>query len=338
MWTLFIPFSLMDDMNAGVIGSICSCSIGERVSMDEYGFDDALVMNSVTCSYPGLEAVSVAKAEIVPCESLFFPGCSFLNYAMPLVQSTYDLLRDAGQVDGISLLCCGKILEYEGDGGAHRSEFEQQFRDHIAKTSIKRIVAACPNCVLALRKLLRADEATAGIEVVPLPTVLTEMGYRVDPDTAASVVYNDGRIEEGTPITFCPKDSCPDRATGEFADGLRSIMENTSMVEPKFARKRSYCCGSRPRAAGHYDLGDKMARRQGTHAQEAGANALVTACISCTFSILGSGCEVPVFHYLELLFGLNIPWYYAQGYLKLRFLFENSEAARESTRGYMGIE
>ena len=304
--------------------------------MDEYVFDDALAKSTVTCSYPGLEAVRVNKGETDECTSLFFPGCSFINYAMPLVQSVYDLLHGAGEVDGVSLLCCGKILEYEGDGGVQRAAFEQEFRNHIAQTGIKRIVAACPNCVRALRKLLAVDEATAGIEVVPLPRVLVDMGYTVDPETAASVVYADGRIEEGTPITFCPKDSCPDRATGEFADSLREIMAGNALVEPKFARKRSYCCGSRPRAAGHYDLGDKMARRHGTHAKEVDANALVTPCISCTFSIMGAGCEVPVFHYLELLFGWNIPWYLAEGYMKLRFLFDDDDSARD-VRSYKGI-
>ena len=311
--------------------------------MDEYSFEDILAGGRGTCSYPGLETVRVqSDVDVDACTSLFFPGCSFINYAMPLVQSVYDLLKGANACDGISLLCCGKILEYEGDGGASRAAFEQQFREHIAKTNIVRIVAACPNCVYALRKLLAADQATASIEVVPLPRVLVDMGYAVDPETASSVVYADGRLEEGTPIPFCPKDSCPDRSTGEFADALREIMASTNLVEPKYSRKRSYCCGSRPRAAGHYDLGDKMARRHGEHAREKGANALVTSCISCTFSILGSGCDVPVFHYLELLFGWNIPWYYAEGYMKLRFLFDDAEAGRdgadgEKVRGYMGI-
>lgn len=305
--------------------------------MDEYKFDDVLAGGTITCSYPGLETVRTDHDESqTACTSMFFPGCSLINYAMPLVQSVYDLLRDAGQVDGMSLLCCGKILEYEGDGGASRAAFEQQFREHIAPMGMKRIVAACPNCVYALRKLLSREEATSAIEVVPLPRVLVDMGYKVDPETAAGVVYADGRVAEGEPITFCPKDSCPDRATGEFADAVREIMADTALVEPKYSRKRSYCCGSRPRAIGHYELGDKMARRHGTHAQEAGANALVTGCISCTFSILGSGCEVPVFHYLELLFGWNIPWQYAEGYMKLRFLFDDI-ANFSDARNYMGI-
>ena len=312
--------------------------------MDEYMFDDALAGGTVTCSYPGLETVRVggSAADGKGCTSLFFPGCSFINYAMPLVKSVYDLLEGAGECDGISLLCCGKILEYEGDGGASRAAFEQQFREHIAATGIERIVAACPNCVYALRKLLAADESTAGIAVVPLPKVLVDLGYRINPEVADSTARGSAVFEEGAPIVFCPKDSCPDRATGEFADALRTIMEQTNLVEPKYARKRSYCCGSRPRAAGHYDLGDKMARRHGEHAREVGANALVTPCISCAFSILGARCEVPVFHYLELLFGWNIPWEYAQGYMKLRFLFDDADAGRdgvdgEKVRGYMGI-
>lgn len=304
--------------------------------MDEYVFEDAIAGSKVTCSYPGLETAIAEQAETAPRESLFFPGCSFLNYAMPLVQSTYDLLRQAGAVDGISILCCGKILEYEGDGGVARASFEQQFRDHIAQTNVKRIVAACPNCVAALRRLLAKDEATAQVEVVALPKVLVDLGYKIDAETATAFAKTDARLEEEEKVVFCPKDSCPDRATGEFADALRAIMPDELMVEPKFARKRAYCCGSRPRAAGHYDLGDKMARRHGAHAREVGANALVTACVSCAFSILGSGCEVPVFHYLELLFNWPIPWQYSNNYMKLRFLFDELDPARD-VRGYKGI-
>ena len=304
--------------------------------MDEYVFEDVIAGSTVTCTYPGLETVKAARGESADCTSVFFPGCSFINYALPLVQSTYGLLLEAGEVEGISLLCCGKILDFEADGGSSRAAFEQQFRDHIAGTGIKRIVAACPNCVAALRKLLAQDEATAAIEVVPLPKVLVEKGYRIDPATAASMAQADPRVADDAQITFCPKDSCPDRATGEFADSLRAIMPDEIMVEPKFARKRSYCCGSRPRAAGHYDLGDKMARRHGEQAGEVGANAIVTACMSCTFSLIGAGCSVPVFHYLELLFAWNIPWYLADGYMKLRFLFDDADTNRD-VRSFKGI-
>ena len=297
--------------------------------MDEYTFEDALALSTVTCTYPGLQAQRVQHDETESlCTSLFFPGCSFINYGLPLVQAVYDLLSGAGAADGMSLLCCGKILEYEDESGATRAAYEQQFRDHIAQTQVKRIVAACPNCVFALRKLLAKDEVTAGIEVVALPQVLVELGYRIDEGVATALAQQDERIGD-QPVVFCPKDSCPDRSTGEFADALRAIMPEGMTVEPEYNRKRSYCCGSRPRAAGHFDLALKMAARHGRHAREAGANALVTACMSCALLLSVSQRDVPVFHYLELLYDWRIPWEYSDQYMKLRFLFEDALGARQ---------
>ena len=79
--------------------------------MNPYVFEDALTSSEVSCDYPGLQALMVEHAATPKaCPTLFFPGCSLINYALPLVKSVYDLLREAGWADGISLLCCGKIL------------------------------------------------------------------------------------------------------------------------------------------------------------------------------------------------------------------------------------
>ncbi len=303
--------------------------------MDEYIFDDALSKSHVTCSYPGLEAVRAhGQDEAAPCTSLFFPGCSFLNYGMPLVRATYDLLRDAGEVDGISLLCCGKILEYEPDATEVRPAFEQQFCEHIEQTSIKRIVAACPNCVAALRGFLGQNEATKHIEVVPLPKLLVEMGYRIDPDRALDVAHQDTRLADAGDVTFCFKDSCPDRETGEFADALRILMSECATVEPEHNRKRSVCCGSRPRAAGRDAAALKSCQMNHEEAKAAGGTALVTACMSCTFLLSTLVRELPAIHFLELLFDYRLPWDYADQYMKLRFLFDSSYGARE----FYGLE
>ena len=301
--------------------------------MDEYTFEDALAHSTVTCSYPGLSAQRIRHGETAQgenCTSLFFPGCSFLNYGLPLVQAVYDLLKSADQVDGISLLCCGKILAYENDEGVARAAFEQQFREHVAQTGVKRIVAACPNCVESLRGLLSADEATADIQVVPLPTLLVDMGYRVDADVATQIAQQDARVGSSAPV-FCVKDSCPDRATGEFADALRAIMPPELIVEPAHSRKRSICCGSKPRAAGQFDAAQKCATRNGEEAVAAQANCLVTACMSCTYLLSTLQKDVPVYHYLELLFNWRIGWDWADQYMKLRFLFDDALGAREFT-------
>lgn len=303
--------------------------------MDEYTFEDALVGATVTCSYPGLQAVRTNHGELDGnCTSLFFPGCSFINYGLPLVQAVNDLLVQAGSVDGMSLLCCGKILQWEPNAEEVRPAFEQQFRDHIAESNIKRIVAACPNCVLSLRTLLAEEERTAGIEVVPLVTELVNLGYSIDADVAAGLARQDPRIADEDQAVFCVKDSCPDREPGEFADGLRAIMPAGMTVEPEHNRKKSLCCGSRPRAAGRMDAAVKSCVMNHDEAKAAGANALVTSCMSCTFLLSVLAPDLPVFHYLELLYDYRIPWEYSDQYMKLRFLFDSALGTRE----FYGLE
>jgi Fe-S oxidoreductase len=295
--------------------------------MNEYTFEDALARGTVSCAYPGMVATCQPNDKpLEPCEALFFPGCSLINYGMPLVQSVYNILTDAGQVGGISLLCCGKILEYEPDEGALRRRHEQDLRDRMAAVGVKKIIAACPNCVFSLRRLLAEDERTRAIEVVPLPKVLVELGYRVGTSGAAEAAAKDARMT-ASPV-FSVHDSCPDRETGEFADALRTIMPQSMLVEPAHTRAHSFCCGSRPRAVGRADVAQRMVDQHVAEARAAGANAIVTACVSCTLLLSKLQQELPVYHYLELLFNWRVPWDDVDQYMKTRFLFDDVEGAR----------
>ena len=76
--------------------------------METYEFNDVLAGTVVSCAFPGLET-TVSDDPNAPksCETLFFPGCSFINYGLPLVQSVYQTLLQEQAVEGISLLCCG---------------------------------------------------------------------------------------------------------------------------------------------------------------------------------------------------------------------------------------
>lgn len=318
--------------------------------MGPYTFEDALTGSAISCDYPGLQALMVEQAgSPKECASLFFPGCSLINYGLPLVQSVYDLLKAAGEVEGVSLLCCGKILQYEPDGPAQRRAFEGELVEQVVARGVTRIVAACPNCVLALRGALARDERTSSIEIVPLPKLLAEMGYRVDADVARDMLkrelawlHSDWYDEAGNPteaceapeqLLFMPHDSCPDRKTGEFADGLRALMPPELIVESEKVRKRSVCCGSLARAAGKTEVADRQAKEHGEDAVGLGAAAIVTACVSCTFQLMMAQRKVPVFHYLELLFNWRIDWYHADAYMKLRFLFDDSLGVAKEAQG-----
>lgn len=309
--------------------------------METYTFEDVLTGSTVACGYPYLKSWSVeSTGQAKPCESVFFPGCSFINYGLPMVQAVYDTLLQGQCVQGISLLCCGKILSYEPNGDVVRPRFEDQLREHLVAAGTKRIVAACPNCVAALRGACAADERTAGIEIVALPVELGNLGYRIDPDTAAALIAPE--TPEGAPAVFCPHDSCPDRATGEFAQGMRTLLENTQMVEAAHNRKKSVCCGSLPRAAGKIEAADKSAQLCGSESLEAGASAIVTPCVSCSFQLTMAQAELPVFHYLELLYNWRIDWAHADMFMKLRFLFDDLEPAeaqeQKSNRAFVSLE
>lgn len=304
----------------------------------EYRFKDALTGSTIECDFPMLDA-RITKGELDSCTSLFFPGCSLVNYALPLVSAVLDTLKQQGIADGISFLCCGKILSYEPDGDVKRATFEEQLIERLLETDIKRIVAACPNCVKALRDAFAKDERVAerGIEVVALPAELAKVGYRIDAGTAALLVK--GSADER--VLLCTHDSCPDRDMGEFADGLRELIPEGLWVDPAHARNRSLCCGSLPRAAGKFEAADKLAHRNGEEAVETGADAIVTACLSCAFQLTYCQPYIQVVHYLELLYSWRIDWSLTGGLMKLRFLFDENlgvEEVEESHRAFVALD
>ena len=61
---------------------------------------------------------------------------------------------------------------------------------------------------------------------------------------------------------------------------------------------------------------------------------------SPSFQLMMAQREVPVFHYLELLFNWRIDWYHADAYMKLRFLFDDSlgvEKQGQGARNFVGL-
>ena len=300
-------------------------------------FEDALTGATIAFDREtGGVGVEEADTGPVPCRSLFFPGCSMITYALPLVEAVHATLREAGEVDGASLLCCGKILEYEPHGKELRASFEGDLVGLVAATGTERIVAACPNCVRALREALERDERTAGVVVEPLPAVLAGLGYRIDRDAAARLVKGDPTA----PLALCPHDSCPDRATGEFAEGLRALLPEGAWREGEHHHRASLCCGSKLRAAGRFEAADELACRNGEEALAVEADAIVTACLSCAFQLNMAQPCVQAVHYLELLYQWRVDWTDMASWVKFRFLTPGALAKmerEESARTFLGL-
>lgn len=298
--------------------------------MEDFVFIDALTGDSVGLVYAGGQAtISKGSGEVPKCTSVFFPGCSFLNYAMPLVSAVYGTLLDAEQVDGISVLCCGKILSYEPNGDALRESFEEELRAAVSKTDIERFICACPNCVKALREAFECDERTDHIKIDVLPQVFADLGYKLDKGTCARLIKGD----EAASVLFCVHDSCPDREYGDFARGLRALIPEDMWVDPAHSWKRSICCGSLPRAAGKFEQADRCADINGREALDVNADAIITACISCDFQLNMTQPYVQCVHYLEMLYDWRIDWARTSAMMKLRFLFNDTLGAIESSDG-----
>lgn len=306
--------------------------------MDDLEFKDALTGTTVIQDgKTGEMHTRPSDGSPVACTSLFFPGCSMINYAMPLVSAVYDTLVQHGEADGISLLCCGKILSYEANGEEVRATFERQLKDHLAETSIERIICVCPNCMKALRDAFADDVRVSGIELVALPQLFADLGYRIDKATAARILKGD----ESADVMLCPHDSCPDRERGEYADGIRAMLSADMWVDPEHSRKRSVCCGSLPRAAGKEAAADKCADINGREALAISADAIVTPCMSCAFQLSVAQSHIRAVHFLELLYDWPIMWSAAPAWMKVRFLFDDVLGATEldevSARLYAGL-
>lgn len=306
--------------------------------MDDFELVDALTGDTVIRNgKTGQLSIAHSDGASLGCKSLFFPGCSMINYAMPLVNAVFDTLVQHGEADGISLLCCGKILSFEPNGEILRASFVDELKDHIADAGIKRVICACPNCMKALTNAFSSDERTSCIELIALPQVLASLGYKVDGSVASRIVCGD----EHKDVLLCVHDSCPDRDYGLYARGLREVLPSSMFAEPKHCRRKSVCCGSLPRAAGNNEAADKCANINAREALEVKSDAIVTACMSCTFQLNMAQKQIPAYHFLELLYDWPINWAAVGPYMQVRFLFDNVMGATaldaNSARKFEGL-
>lgn len=296
--------------------------------MSVYEFDDVLADSHITIESDSYSSEGVAAIEGRECTSLFLPGCSFLNYNPSLVSLLYKRLESTGDADGITLLCCGKILDFEEEEDI-KSSFQIELVKRLLDRGVKRIVAACPNCVTELRMLLASHEEADDIEVIALPVLFREEGLTIDKDSVMQVVKKD----EDQPLKdehfLAIHDSCPDRKTGEFAESIRALFASELLVEMKHNRKNSFCCGSLANAFGKPNVAVSQAQKHGQEAVECKADTIVTYCMSCAHFLGTMQEDVPVHHYLEFVFNQHFDWRKTPPYLSMRFLFSETHGRRD---------
>ncbi|WP_139653682.1 (Fe-S)-binding protein [Raoultibacter phocaeensis] len=297
-------------------------------------YEDALTNSAIALDGYAYELLGRAdRKHGHGARSVFFPGCSVINFAQPLMSKVYEMLTDLGEVDGISLLCCGKLLSFEPDADVLCPAFRSEFSRSVAEAGVRRIVTACPNCTAEVRRMLSFDPAVSDVEVIVLPEVLAAHGIALEPERVRTFFERNGIAYAGDAPTLAVHDSCPDRTIGEFARGVRSLIAGDLLVEMEHNRASSLCCGSLAKAAGKPDAATRQAKRRGEEGKSAGADGLVTVCMSCSSQLSSFQDTLPVMHYLELLCDERIDWDGLPPYLQMRFLFE----ARSGRRDYDGL-
>ncbi|MBP1730256.1 MAG: hypothetical protein H6Q55_685 [Deltaproteobacteria bacterium] len=227
-------------------------------------------------------------------KTLFLPGCSLGSFAPELTRAAHTwLLSQATQGTqatqatdlGFSELCCGEPLHNMGLK-QRADQYSHYLREMLRKAGADTIVTACPGSFGYLTKSLPE------IKVVSLYRLMNEAGVRVTTGERLTV-----------------HDSCADRrAHGPKAgQDVRHMLEGNELAEMKHHGKKSICCGS----GGVVSLVDpelflKRARRRLAEFEEAGAHRLITACMTCVYTLSQVAKPYQVAHFLELAFDITV--------------------------------
>ncbi|MDO5043797.1 MAG: heterodisulfide reductase-related iron-sulfur binding cluster [Coriobacteriia bacterium] len=288
--------------------------------METFTFDDVLVDTRV--SFDGdVDTISQTQPiEAKHVESIFFPGCAYLNMSLDIVDKTYKILREANVVQGISLVCCGSLLRWENDKSFRKSHGERLL-EALHNHGVKKIVLACPSCNIEFSGLFKDAEILDDIEILALPQVLVELGCQTDTEVIHKELGN-------TDAKLAFFDACKDLKKQKFGAPARALFKPDALVELDHTPKTSRCCGSLLNAVGKYDEGEAASRYKGQEALDANADALVTDCFSCTQVLHFSQNLVPTYYYLEFLFDSFVDWDRVRTHIDTRFLFEDLSGVR----------
>ncbi|MDR0500225.1 MAG: (Fe-S)-binding protein [Coriobacteriales bacterium] len=248
------------------------------------------------CQASQLDDCFVSEA---PKDTIFVPGCMLSAESLELTTAVYSWLCAHSLVDGITFRCCGNILKTMSSP-AEREQYLCDLRQQLAVHEVSCIITACPNCYKAFN-LLKNENSLCDYKVLALSEVLAKSGMRI----------------RASDTSYCIHDSCPDRTSGVFAASVRSLFSSTAaqgancntLCEMKHNREQSRCCGlGKMLSLTDPNASAKMREARAKEFFQTDANKLVTYCATCTQAFQTSEAKRYCWHYLELLFDIEIDW------------------------------
>jgi Fe-S oxidoreductase len=226
---------------------------------------------------------------------LYYPGCLTKFVGKDLKENYEKILRTIG-IDFIELkekeVCCGSPALNAG----YKKTAEDLARKnyHVFKEHrVTKIISNCPACY----KTFSQD----------YPLLLKEWDIKVE--HASQTIYKS--IQEGKLklkkkiekiVTF--HDPCYLGRYMSIYEEPRKILEfvGCKIVEMKFNRKNSFCCGGGGGVQSNYsELANYIAKERIQQALETKAEILVTTCPLCYYHLKRNSEEIQVFELSQLL-------------------------------------
>ncbi|MCD8316789.1 MAG: hypothetical protein LUB61_05260 [Eggerthellaceae bacterium] len=253
-------------------------------------------------------------AEESATSTVFFPGCSLINYIPELVGKAYSSLKQYIPECGISMVCCAKSLEYEPDAAPVRVAHEEKLIDCLSLKNVEKLIIGCPNCYKVFRNLKKTRKELERLELVPLPSALTDAGLRIPMETLE-------KFSPAKDVVINLHESCPDRTDHAYIDGVIRLLPpeiQKSLGKGSISRQ---CCGAPYQSMGKWDVCNAILDRRKDQLEKHGVSLLITSCVNCARALSCLDNEsLRVCHYLELVYDTEVDWQALSGYMQLRFL------------------
>ena len=208
-------------------------------------------------------------------EAVFWPGCALMKLEPAILEKTMAILRREEPDLEIAAGCCGQPSVHLFPEQAEKRQ--EHLAAALKKQGVRRIYAACPNCILELRKL-------GDFEVIPIWLPLAKHM------TKADLVSSEGR--------FVWHDPCPIRHDPSQLEAVRKLLalSGCDFTEPGNIR----CCGNiHMLRATNPEQSAAIRRRRLAELEK--DRTIASCCEGCLDAFRSEGRETC--HLLELLFG-----------------------------------
>jgi Fe-S oxidoreductase len=232
---------------------------------------------------------------------LYYPGCMSKFVTKDLAENYRKIFRKIG-IDFIELkdleVCCGSPVLNAG----HFKEFEDLAKKNFSvfkEHSIKKIITGCPACFktfkIEYQKVIKNFDIEIEHAIQTIWRAIEKGKLKLKKVNATKATYHD-------PCHL-------GRYSGIYEEP-RKIIEalGYDLIEMKFAREKSFCCGGGGGVKSNYPLlAEEMAKERVKQAEETNAEILITACPLCYFCLKEASKKMKVIEISDLIINHSNP-------------------------------